>query len=133
MKYVIRPCLFFLCFLFFLGGTCAQAETLSDITEKQLTREKQERQYLMQLVHQLDAMLPIIAAAQKIQSKHQRMMFHYTAWKDQAGKPHAGLLEDVHAMKQGILDQLNAISIEPRSMQAIQGDYADHANSADIK
>lgn len=89
--------------------------------------EEQERIYLVQLVNQLNAMLPLVMAAQKMQPPHQRVSFHYTAWHDDKGQRRNGLLEDVQAIKAGIEQKLNSIAIEPRSVQPVRGDYLDPA------
>jgi len=84
---------------------------------------EQENRYLIQVLNQLDAMKPLILAAKKEESEHQRMQFHYTAWRDSHGQLHNGLLEDIQAIKAGIAEKLHAPTIEPRVMDPIQGDY----------
>jgi len=86
---------------------------------------EQERIYLVQLINQLNAMLPIIRMAEKSQPKNQRVNFRYYAWKDAGGNKHNGLLEDVQAIKTGIEEKLNAITIEPRAIAPMGGDYVD--------
>ncbi len=84
---------------------------------------EQERIYLVQVVNQLNAMTPIIKAAEKAQPKNQRISFHYTTWLDANHKKHNGLLEDIQEIKHGVEEKLNTTSIEPRAIAAIGGDY----------
>jgi RAQPRD family integrative conjugative element protein len=84
---------------------------------------EQEHVYLVQLINQLNAMLPIVRAAEKAQPKNQRISFHYSVWHDAKGQKQNGLLEDIQEIKRGIEEKLNAISIEPRAVTPIRGDY----------
>jgi hypothetical protein len=86
---------------------------------------EQERIYLVQLVNQINATLPTIRAAEKMQPKNQRLQFHYTAWRDAKGNQHNGLLEDMQEIKKGVEEKLHALSIEPRVVAPIHGDYLE--------
>jgi RAQPRD family integrative conjugative element protein len=117
---LVKRCvfLFFLFFLFLFS--------FSIVSHAQLAvgdSREQERIYLVQLDNQINAMLPIIRAAEKAQPKNQRVSFHYTAWRDAQGNLHPGLREDVQAIKKGVEEKLNAVSIEPRIVTPIRGDY----------
>jgi RAQPRD family integrative conjugative element protein len=79
--------------------------------------------YLKQILNQLDAVQPLIPAAEKAQPKNERIQFHYTKYKDSQGKTHNGLLEDIQAIKSGINQKLNQVSVEPRQVIAVKGDY----------
>lgn len=85
----------------------------------------QENMYLTQILNQLDAVQPLILKAQHAAPPNQRITFHYTQYRDASGKKHHGLLEDVHAIQDGIRAKLNATSIEPRNIKPLQGDYLD--------
>lgn len=87
---------------------------------------EQEQLYLVQLLNQLDAMTPTLLAAEQEQPKNQRLQFHYTVWRDSHGQSHNGVLEDIKAIKQGILEKLNnTATIEPRTVNPIRADYLD--------
>ncbi len=89
---------------------------------------EQERSYLVQLLNQLNAMTPLILAAEREQPKNLRIQFHYTAWHDAKGQLHNGLLEDVQAIKAGIRQKLDHTTVEPRALNVIRGDYLDKNN-----
>lgn len=82
-----------------------------------------EKAYLVQIMNQLDALQPLILAAQKSQLPDKRVQFHYSRYQDNEGNEHNGLLEDVAAIKAGITQYLNQPAIEPRTVQPLQGDY----------
>jgi RAQPRD family integrative conjugative element protein len=86
---------------------------------------EQERVYLVQLMHQLDAMVPTILAAKQAQPQNLRVQFHYTAWRDNKGQFHPGLLEEVQAIQQGIREKLEDTPAEPRAVPALVEDYLD--------
>jgi hypothetical protein len=60
-----------------------------------LASPEQERVYLLQLLHQMDAMKSTLLAAQQEQSPADRVQFHYTAYRDVEGQKHHGVLEDL--------------------------------------
>lgn len=88
--------------------------------------ESQENIYLVQILNQLNAIQPLILAAQNEQPANSRMQFHYTKYRDAQGKLHNGLLEDVNAIKKGIEQKLNQTSIEPRTVAPVKGDYLNN-------
>lgn len=90
-----------------------------------LASTEQERIYLVQLINQIDAMTPLVLAAEKEQPNNTRVQFHYAAWHDDKGHTHNGLLEDIKAIKQGILEKLNNAGDEPRAVNSIKEDYLD--------
>ncbi len=90
----------------------------------------QENSYLIQLFNQLTAMKALVLAAEKAQPRNQRVTFHYTAWNDNEGHRHNGLLEDINAIQSGIAEKLNGIASEPRTIQPLNGDYLDSRNKA---
>ena len=55
---------------------------LTGIFQSAMASPEQERVYLLQLIHQIDAMKPTLLAAQQEQSKTARVQFHYTSYQD---------------------------------------------------
>lgn len=94
-------------------------------TPSETSSSEQERIYLVQLVNQLNAMLPTVKAAQRQQPRNARIQFHYSAYQDANGQAHNGLLEDRQTIKQGIEEKLDTVTVEPRVIQPIRGDYLD--------
>jgi len=89
---------------------------------------EQENVYLTQILNALNAIQPLIIAAEKQQPQNTRIEFHYTKYQDSQGQWHNGLLEDVKAIQTGIKEQLNSVSVEPRTVMPLKGDYLDDAD-----
>lgn len=86
---------------------------------------EQEREYLLQIINQLNAIKPLILAAEKEQPDNNRFRFHYIAYQGQDGKKHNGLLEDLNEIERGIAARLNNTTSEAHLFPPIQGDYTD--------
>ena len=71
-----------------------------------------ERSTLAQLVHEVDALTPLIKAAEAQADPDLRIRFQY-AW----------LRQDVARVRQGIAEHLNAPQFEPRRFPPLRGDY----------
>jgi RAQPRD family integrative conjugative element protein len=93
----------------------------------QATCEK-ENQYLVQVLNQLDAMLPLITAAEREQPNDLRIRFHYTQYRDANGKLHNGLKDDIQTIRRGIEEKLNSTSNTARTLLPIEGDYVSYPN-----
>jgi RAQPRD family integrative conjugative element protein len=88
-----------------------------------LASPEQERVYLLQVLHQMDAMQSTLRAAQQAQSPADRVQFHYTAYPDAAGHTHHGVLEDLQLIRAGIEEKLSSNALQPRAIEPIEGDY----------
>lgn len=90
---------------------------------------EQERVYLLQLLHQMDALELTVRAAQQEQSPTSRIQFHYTAYRDVAGHLHNGVLEDLQFIRSGVEEKLSENKVQSRIIAPISGDYlADHTD-----
>ncbi len=87
--------------------------------------ESQMNETLVQMVNQLNAMLPLIDKAEKEQSPKSATQFHFESFKDVDGLTHPGLRQDVLAIRQGVMAQINQAPVEPRTVTPIEGDYQE--------
>lgn len=94
-----------------------------------LASPEQERMYLLQLLHQMDAMQSTLRAAQQAQSPADRVQFHYTAYRDAEGQKHHGILEDLQLIRAGIEEKLSGNDLQPRMIEPIEGDYLANGQS----
>jgi RAQPRD family integrative conjugative element protein len=94
-----------------------------------LASPEQERVYLLQLLHQMDAMQSTLRAAQQAQSPADRVQFHYTAYRDVKGQKHHGILEDLQLIRAGIDEKLSGNNLQPRVIEPIEGDYLANGQS----
>ena len=88
-----------------------------------------EREYLIQVLNQLEAVKPTIILAAKEQPKNNRFHFHYFAYQNSDGIKQNGLLEDINEIEQGIKARLNTLPTEPHMFKQLSGDYIDGRNS----
>ncbi len=102
-----------------LTGICSLQAVASDAKEKI---------YLTQMINQLNALKPLIIAANKEQENDLRVKFHYVSYRDSNGNIHNGLLEDINEIQNGIQAKLNRTINEPHHFQSIKGDYLDFKN-----
>ncbi len=93
------------------------------ISSQIFATESQEKMYLIQMINQLEALKPLIIAAEKEQPRNLRLQFHYMAYHDASKKLHNGLLEDINEIEKGIQAKLNIPLSEPHRFAAIKGDY----------
>ena len=101
---------------------------LMGIFQSAIASPEQERVYLLQLIHQIDAMKPTLLAAQQEQSKTARVQFHYRSYHDAQGQQHNGIWEDLQAIRAGIEEKIKNNVSEPRIPEVISGDYMDKVN-----
>ena len=71
-----------------------------------------EREALARLVHEIDALAPLIAQAQSQADPNARIRFRYD-W----------LREDLGRVRSGIQAQIDAPRAEPRKVEPLRGDY----------
>lgn len=93
------------------------------ILQSAVASPEQERVYLLQLIHQIDAMQPTLQAAEHAQSSTARVQFHYTAYRDAQGRKHPGVWEDLQKIRTGIEEKLENVAVEPRTPEPVSGDY----------
>lgn len=71
-----------------------------------------ERESLARIIHELDALEPVIRSAESQADLDARIRFQY-AW----------LRQDITRIRLGIAEHLNAPQAEPRRFPPIRGDY----------
>lgn len=81
-----------------------------------------ERVYLTEIRHQLDALQPLLQAAEIAQNKTARVRLHYTAYRDRQGKIHTGLREQLADIKIQLDQALDHASPEPAPLPPIKDD-----------
>lgn len=100
MKRIFNLCLFLICISLGLFSNLVLADT--ELENEALTRT----------IHVLDSLKPLINEAERQQDKNTRTQFQYDA-----------LRQDLEKIKTGINEKLNPITIEPRVVTPIDGDY----------
>lgn len=89
---------------------CAMAILASCLTG--LVQADTEREYLMRLTQEIDALAPLIDAAEENADKSRRIRFRYD-W----------LRRDLARIREGLLEHATADQAEPRRYPPLRGDY----------
>ena len=110
---------------FTIVGLLLHAASPATADDTSFGRNDLEKTYLVQIINQLDAMQPFIVSAEQAQLPNKRIQFHYSRYQDNQGQWHAGLLEDIHSIKAGVLEYLHQPTIEPRVVVPLKNDYVN--------
>ena len=89
---------------------CAMAILASCLTGQ--VQADTEREYLMRLTQEIDALAPLIDAAEENADKSRRIRFRYD-W----------LRRDLARIREGLLEHATADQAEPRRYPPLRGDY----------
>ena len=88
-----------------------------------LADQAQMNETLVRLVNQLDAMIPLIEQAQREQPENTRFTFQFEKFDDSDGLTHNGLKDDVLAIRQALIDQINQPLSDPDTIPPIKDDF----------
>ena len=89
---------------------CAMAILASSLAGQ--VQADTEREYLMRLTQEIDALAPLIDAAEENADKSRRIRFRYD-W----------LRRDLARIREGLLEHATADQAEPRRYPPLRGDY----------
>jgi len=107
----LKKTLLFACVsLLGLGVNTAFADNNSD--QSPVTSQDDENAALVRLIHELEALAPLVSEAENKALVDARVRLNY-AW----------LRRDLALVKSGIEWHLNTPSTEPRSVEPLKGDY----------
>ncbi len=106
----MRKGLFFLAFLVLMGSS-----VFADDDQMKIT--------LVKIVHQLEAIKPLIHQAEQEQSQNPRMKIHFEEWISSEGERHNGLRQDIENIQQALIEAINAKEADPRIVPPIKGDF----------
>jgi len=84
----------------------------NDTDKTPVTRQDDENAALVKLIHELEALAPLVSEAENKALVDARVRLNY-AW----------LRRDLNLIKGGIEWHLNTPSTEPRSVEPLKGDY----------
>ncbi len=89
--------------------------------------QAQMNESLVRLVNQLDALLPLVDAAEREQPQNERFTFHFSSFEGSDGHPHNGLREDIMSMKEALIVQINQPAIDPETVAPLNNDFIGDA------
>ena len=88
-----------------------------------LADDSQMNQTLVQIINQLNAILPLINQAEREQDKTNSEQFHFDAYITADGIRHTGLRQDIIAIRDGLIAQINRPAIEPKYVKPLNNDF----------
>lgn len=84
---------------------------------------EQMNETLVRIIHQLQAIKPLIAKAEEEQPQNPRVKVHFDRFQDANGEWHNGLLQDITEIEQALKQIVNQEGIEPRSYSSMKDDF----------
>ncbi|WP_115304162.1 hypothetical protein [Legionella beliardensis] len=78
---------------------------------------------LVRLINQINAMMPLLDEAQDEQEPNARIALHVERFVDGEGKTHAGLRDDLVAIRNSLIDFINQPAIAPKIIKPLALDY----------
>ncbi|HBB6940315.1 TPA: hypothetical protein I9553_002428 [Legionella pneumophila] len=78
---------------------------------------------LVRIINQINAIKPLLDEAQSEISPNARIQLHIEGFKDAEGHYHAGLRDDLFAIRNGLIDYINQPAIAPRKVKPLALDF----------
>lgn len=83
------------------------------------------KKVLVQIIAQIDAIMPLIDEAKDNQGGDTRIKFNFDKFKNSKGKITNGLRDDLIAIKQGIVEYINKPDIAPKTIPNLEFDFVE--------
>src|SRR5688572_17770831 len=83
------------------------------MTSSLYANNEQMNESLVKIIHELDAIMPLMDEAQQEQDKNTLAQFHFDDFKDVNGVKHEGLREDILSIRQSLINEVNNAPLEP--------------------
>lgn len=78
---------------------------------------------VVRIINQINAINPLLDEAQSEISPNARIQLHIEGFKDAEGHYHAGLRDDLFAIRNGLIDYINQPTIAPRKVKPLALDF----------
>jgi RAQPRD family integrative conjugative element protein len=88
-----------------------------------LADQERMNETLVRMINQLDAMTPLIEHAKREQPQGTRFQFHFEQFEGSDGQYHNGLKEDVMAIRQALVEQINQPEVDPYHIKPLNTDF----------
>ena len=80
---------------------------------------------LVQIINQINAIMPLIDEAKSVQPKGTRVKFNLEKYKNSKGVYVNGIREDLLAIKQGVIEYINKPDITPKTIDSLEFDFVE--------
>ena len=85
--------------------------------------EEALNQTLVRVINQINAVMPLLDEAQNEIEPNTRIQLHIESFEGADGKTHAGLRNDLLAIRNALIDYINKPAIEPKTIKPLSLDF----------
>ncbi|HAT1956935.1 TPA: hypothetical protein I8Z62_001880 [Legionella pneumophila] len=85
--------------------------------------EEALNQTLVRVINQINAVMPLLDEAQSEIEPNTRIQLHIESFEGSDGKTHAGLRNDLLAIRNALIDYINKPVIEPKTIKPLSLDF----------
>lgn len=85
--------------------------------------EEALNQTLVRVINQINAVMPLLDEAQSEIEPNTRIQLHIESFEGADGKNHAGLRNDLLAIRNALIDYINKPAIEPKTIKPLSLDF----------
>lgn len=85
--------------------------------------EEALNQTLVRVINQINAVMPLLDEAQSEIEPNTRIQLHIESFEGADGKKHAGLRNDLLAIRNALIDYINKPAIEPKTIKPLSLDF----------
>ncbi|HAT8391440.1 hypothetical protein SDC14_14555 [Legionella pneumophila serogroup 1] len=85
--------------------------------------EEALNQTLVRVINQINAVMPLLDEAQSEIEPNTRIQLHIESFEGADGKTHAGLRNDLLAIRNALIDYINKPAIEPKTIRPLSLDF----------
>ncbi|HAT8966753.1 TPA: hypothetical protein ACT9LO_002528 [Legionella pneumophila] len=78
---------------------------------------------LVRVINQINAVMPLLDEAQSEIEPNTRIQLHIESFEGADGKTHAGLRNDLLAIRNALIDYINKPAIEPKTIKPLSLDF----------
>ncbi|HCD9500963.1 TPA: hypothetical protein NGH35_002805 [Legionella pneumophila] len=85
--------------------------------------EEALNQTLVRVINQINAVMPLLDEAQSEIEPNTRIQLHIESFEGADGKTHAGLRNDLLAIRNALINYINKPAIEPKTIKPLSLDF----------
>ena len=85
--------------------------------------EEALNQTLVRVINQINAVMPLLDEAQSEIEPNTRIQLHIESFEGANGKTHAGLRNDLLAIRNALIEYINKPAMEPKTIKPLSLDF----------
>jgi len=87
--------------------------------------ESEMNKVLVQIINQINAIMPLIDEAKRVQPQNMRVKFNLEKFKNGRGEELNGVREDLLAIKKGVIEYINKPDLSPKTIKSLEFDFIE--------